>query len=39
LHEKSQAVNALEMYINEVERQLEEKVKNVRSDRGSERNW
>jgi len=33
LHEKSQAVNALEIYINEVERQLSKKVKIVRSDR------
>ena len=36
LHEKSQAVNALEVYINEVERQLDIKVKIVRSDRGGE---
>jgi len=34
LHEKSQAVNALEIYINKVERQLDRKVKVVRSDRG-----
>jgi len=33
LHEKSQAVNPLEIYINEVERQLDRKVKVVRSDR------
>jgi len=36
LHEKSQSVNALEVYINEVERQLDRKVKIVRSDRGGE---
>jgi len=29
-------VNALEIYINEVERQLDKKVKIVRSDRGGE---
>ena len=34
LHEKSQAVDALEIYLNEVERQLDKKVKVVRSDRG-----
>jgi len=33
LHEKSQSVNALKVYINEVERQLDRKVKIVRSDR------
>jgi len=36
LHEKSQAVNALEICINEVERQLDRKVKFVRLDRGGE---
>jgi hypothetical protein len=36
LHEKSQAVNALEVYITEVERQLERKVKIIRLDRGGE---
>lgn len=36
LHEKSQALNALEIFINEVERQLDKKVKIVRSDRGGE---
>jgi len=36
LHEKSQSVNALEVYINKVERQLDKKVKIVRSDRGGE---
>jgi len=36
LPKKSQAVNALEIYINEVERQLDRKVKVVRSDRGGE---
>jgi len=36
LHDKSQAVNALEIYINEVERQLDRKVKVVRLDRGGE---
>jgi len=34
LHKKSQAVNALEIYINEVKRQLNRKMKVVRSDRG-----
>ena len=33
LHEKSQSVNTLEVFINEVERQLDRKVKVVRSDR------
>jgi len=36
LHEKSQAVDALEIYLNEVERQLDRKVKVIRSDRGDE---
>ena len=36
LHEKFQSVNALEVYINEVERQLDRKVKIVRSDKGGE---
>ena len=36
LKEKSQAVNAIEIYITEVERQLDKKVKVVRSDRGGE---
>ena len=36
LHEKSQVVNVLEIYINEVERQLDRKVKIVRSDRVGE---
>jgi len=36
LHEKSQAVNTLEVYINEVERQLDRKVKIVKSYRGGE---
>ena len=36
LHEKSQAVNVLEIYLNEVERQLDGKVKIIRSYRGSE---
>ena len=36
LHEKSQSVNSLEVYINEVERQLDRKVKLARSDRGGE---
>ena len=36
LHEKSQAVDALEIYLNEVERKLNKKVKVVRSDRGGE---
>ena len=34
LHKKSQLVNALEVFINEVERQLDKKVKIVRSDKG-----
>ena len=36
LHEKSQVVEALAMYISEVERQLERKVKIIRSNRGDE---
>jgi transposase InsO family protein len=36
LHEKSQAVDVLEVYITEVERQLDRNVNVVRSDRGSE---
>ena len=36
LNEKSQSVDALEVYITEVERQLDRKVKIVRSDRGGE---
>ena len=36
LHEKSQSVNALEVYIKKVERQLDKKVKIIRSDRGDE---
>ena len=36
LHEKSQSVDVLETFINEVERQLDRKVKVVRSDRGGE---
>jgi len=36
LHEKSQSVNVLEVYINEVERQLDRRVKIVRSDKGDD---
>ena len=36
LHEKSQSANILEIFINEVERQHNKKVKVVRSDRGGE---
>ncbi|GJZ80052.1 retrovirus-related pol polyprotein from transposon TNT 1-94 [Tanacetum coccineum] len=36
LHEKSQSINALKVFVNEVERQLDKKVKIVRSDRGGE---
>ena len=36
IHEKSQAIDTLEVYINEVERQLDRKVKIVRYDRGGE---
>ena len=36
LQEKSQAMNALEVYIIKVERQLERKVNIIRSDRGGE---
>ncbi len=32
-NEKSQSMNALEVYINEIERQLDRKVKIVRSNR------
>ena len=38
LHEKSQAVEALAVYITEVEWQLERKVKIIKSDRGGEYN-
>ena len=33
LHEKSQAVDALKIYLNEVERQLDRKVEVLRADR------
>ena len=36
LHEKLQAVNVLEVYINELEMKLDRKVKIVRSDRVGE---
>ncbi|KAL1194913.1 Retrovirus-related Pol polyprotein from transposon TNT 1-94 [Cardamine amara subsp. amara] len=36
LHEKAESVNVLKVFIDEVERQLEKKVKVVRSDRGGE---
>lgn len=36
IHQKSQAVDVLEVFITEVERQLDRKVKIVRSDRGGE---
>ena len=36
LHEKSQAVDTLKIYLNEVEKQLNRKVKVVTFDRGSE---
>jgi len=36
LHEKSQVVNVLEIYLNEVERQLDGKMKVVRFDRDDE---
>jgi len=36
LKEKSQAADALKVYVNEVERQLDRKVKIIRSDRGGE---
>ena len=36
LHEKSQAINSIEVFITEVERQLDRKVKIIRSDRGGE---
>jgi len=36
LHEKSQAMDALEIYLNEVERQLDRKVKVIKSDRGGD---
>ena len=36
MHEKSQTVNALEVYITEVESQLERKVKIIRLDKGGE---
>ena len=36
LHEKSQSVDALEVFINEVERQLDIKMKVIRFDKGGE---
>ena len=36
IHEKFQAVDILEVYVTEVERQLDRKVKIVRSDKGGE---
>ena len=36
LHEKSQAVDVLEIYLNEIERQLNRKVEIVRFGRGGE---
>nr|GEV46985.1 putative zinc finger, CCHC-type [Tanacetum cinerariifolium] len=35
-HEKSLSINALEVFVNEVEKQLDRKVKIIRSDRGGE---
>ena len=36
LHDKSQSVDAVQVFITEVERQLDRKVKIIRSDRGGE---
>ncbi|KAL6340144.1 hypothetical protein AAG906_040580 [Vitis piasezkii] len=36
MHEKSQAIEIFEMFITKVERQLDKKIKIVRSDRGGE---
>ena len=36
LNEKSKAVNAITVYVTEVERQFDRKVKIIRSDRGGE---
>ena len=36
MHEKSQAIDIFEMFIIEVERQLDKKIKIVRSNRGDE---
>ena len=36
MHEKSQAINIFEMFITKVERQLDKKIKIVKSDRGGE---
>ena len=36
LHEKSQSANTLEVFIDEVEKQLDRKVKVIKSDRGGE---
>ena len=36
MHEKSQAIDIFEMFITEVERQLDKNIKIVRSDRGGE---
>ena len=39
LHERSQAINCLEIFISQVERQLERKVKIIRSNRDGENYW
>ena len=36
MHEKSQAIDIFEMFITEVERKLDKKIKIVRSNRGGE---
>ena len=36
MHEKSQAIDTLEVFINKVERQLDKKVKVVKSNKGGE---
>ena len=36
MHEKSHAIDIFEMFITEVKRQLDKKIKIVRSDRGGE---
>ena len=36
MHEKSQAIDIFEMFITEVGRQLDKKIKILRSDRGDE---
>ena len=36
LHEKSQAMDALEIYLNEIEKQIDKNVRFIRFDKGGE---